>query len=816
VNGQRIGIYDIVGTLARGGTAVVYLARQAALDREVALKRLDLDSSPLLAQRFVREARLAAALDHPNVVTVFDFFEHDAVPYIAMEYVAGGSLRPFVGRLALPQVIRVLEGVLAGLGHAEERGVAHRDLKPENVLLTRRGGVKIADFGIARAYNAVTAQLTSTGSAIGTPAYMAPEQAQNERLGPYTDMYAVGVIAYELLAGRPPFKGSTPVAVLYQHVHAPPPPLDEVAPNTPPRVREWVGWLLAKEPLARPASATEAWEALEEIAVEGVGPYWRRAGAITAPMAPEPPASDAPVADEQPTTADSPPERPTLVDTTDRPAPLDAPDGIPRRRIAAAVAVAVTAGVLGLLLLRSDDAPHSSPSRAATPFDFDGDGREELVLGMPESAARDAPVASGVVVVHEGPGSSDSAVISPNDAGVRGASAGRDQFGGGLASADFNRDGLADLAVGAPGRELVSVVYGTENGLAGGATDQIPASAMGLPETAGRYGVGLAAADFDGNGFGDLVIGAPGPVPVAAGQGVMQIIFGAAGGLQIGRPRAIPPPDDALGDFGNRLRAADVNGDGLLDIVAGAPDRLYEPSAGHLVFCPGKRGGPDACVRVGVTADGGTSSLGIADVDGDDYEDIVQGDGGGERGDGGEVRLWRGGPRGPAARPISIDQDTADVAGRDEPNDGFGTVVDVGDTDPDGHADMLIGAPGENGGAGAVTLVRGAERGWAAVGSEAWHKDLPDVPGTGAPDEHFGSAVGVLQLTDDHQLDLVVIAGGARRLGAAVTVIQGTRGAFAPSEALASRIERLAEQVEPSGINALRIGRPGRQPSSPQ
>ena len=137
MNGQRIGIYEIVRTLARGGTGVVYLARQAALDREVALKRLDLESGPLLAQRFVREAQFAAALDHPNVVTVFDFFEHDGVPYIAMEYVAGGSLRPFVGRLALPQVARVLEGVLAGLAHAEERGVAHRDLKPENVLLTR-------------------------------------------------------------------------------------------------------------------------------------------------------------------------------------------------------------------------------------------------------------------------------------------------------------------------------------------------------------------------------------------------------------------------------------------------------------------------------------------------------------------------------------------------------------------------------------------------------------------------------------------------------------------------------------------------------
>src|SRR5215208_3334682 len=137
---QHVGNYEIVRMLARGGMAVVYLVRQPALDREVVLKRLDLErDDPTLAQRFVREARLAAALDHPNVVTLFDFFEDDGVPYIAMEYVAGGSLRSLVGALELPQVCGVVEGVLAGLRHAEAQGIAHRDLKPENLLLTRRG-----------------------------------------------------------------------------------------------------------------------------------------------------------------------------------------------------------------------------------------------------------------------------------------------------------------------------------------------------------------------------------------------------------------------------------------------------------------------------------------------------------------------------------------------------------------------------------------------------------------------------------------------------------------------------------------------------
>ena len=285
MSAHSVGNYEIVRMLARGGMAVVYLVRQPALDRDVVLKRLDLEGrDPALAQRFVREARLAATLDHPNVVTLFDFFEHDGVPYIAMEYVAGGSLRALVGRLELPQVCGVAEGVLAGLQHAEAQGIAHRDLKPENLLLTRRGNVKIADFGIARAYNALTQRLTAPGMAIGTPAYMAPEQATNDSLGPTTDLYSLGVIVYELLAGRPPFVADTPVGLLYAHVHTRPPPLAALVDPQHAAVAGWVEWLLAKDPAARPQSAAEAWDALEELAVAEMGPYWRRNAAITAPL----------------------------------------------------------------------------------------------------------------------------------------------------------------------------------------------------------------------------------------------------------------------------------------------------------------------------------------------------------------------------------------------------------------------------------------------------------------------------------------------------------------------------------------------------
>jgi serine/threonine protein kinase len=207
---QHIGSYEVLRVLARGGMAVVYLARQPTLDRDVALKRLHLETGdPTVAQRFVREARLAAGLDHPNVVTLYDFFEDDGVAYIAMEYVSGGSLRRLVGRLDLPQVFSVLEGILAGLSHAESRGIAHRDLKPENVLVTNGGTIKIADFGIARAYNALTSSLTADSATIGTPSYMAPEQAagRNDLLDARTDVYGLGSILFEMLAGQPPFVG---------------------------------------------------------------------------------------------------------------------------------------------------------------------------------------------------------------------------------------------------------------------------------------------------------------------------------------------------------------------------------------------------------------------------------------------------------------------------------------------------------------------------------------------------------------------------------------------------------------------------------
>ena len=281
-----IGRYQVIRELGRGGMATVYLARQVDLDRLVALKELRAlrDSDPSLVPRFLREARLAGSLSHPNIVTVHDFFAENGVPVIAMEYLRRGSLRPYVGALSLAQVGGVLEGILAGLAHAEAHGIVHRDLKPENLLVSDDGQrVKIVDFGIAKATNDVRMGtfVTSTGIALGTPNYVAPEQAMAGRVGPWTDLYSVGIVTWELFAGRAPFADTPePMAVLLKQVNEHVPPISEIRRDVHPAISEWVAWLLAKEPTVRPQTAQDAWLHLEARLVEVLGVQWRREAAL--------------------------------------------------------------------------------------------------------------------------------------------------------------------------------------------------------------------------------------------------------------------------------------------------------------------------------------------------------------------------------------------------------------------------------------------------------------------------------------------------------------------------------------------------------
>jgi Protein kinase domain len=282
----NVGPYEVVRKVAEGGMAVVYLAVQPGLDRRVALKELATfpADEPELAARFVHEARLAGSLTHPNIVTTHDFFVHDDRPYIAMEYVERGSLRPFARVLSLAQVGGVLEGTLSALAHAAGQSVVHRDVKPENVLVTSAGGVKLADFGIAKALNTVvTANVrTRRSTTIGTPAYMAPEQALSGEATARSDLYAVGVMAYEMVTGRLPFgtPGDTPMAILLGHMQGDFPPADLVEPTLDPRIARCIERLMAREPADRPQSPDEAWRELEDAFVAILGPFWRRDAAL--------------------------------------------------------------------------------------------------------------------------------------------------------------------------------------------------------------------------------------------------------------------------------------------------------------------------------------------------------------------------------------------------------------------------------------------------------------------------------------------------------------------------------------------------------
>jgi serine/threonine protein kinase len=282
---RMVGRYEILRELGRGGMATVYLARQIDLNRLVALKELAAlrRSDASFAQRFLREARLAGSVTHPNVVTVYDLFEHDGTPYIAMEYAERGSFRPYVGQLSLSQLGGMLEAVLSGLTAAEKQGIVHRDLKPENLLVSEAGRVKISDFGIAKATNSVNTELalTSQGATVGTPNYMAPEQALAQDLGPWTDLYSLGIIAFECFIGLPPY-GDTeePLAVLMRQVNEPIPLVNELDPGIDPRLASWIDWLVEKEPSERPESASQAWDELEDTLIALLGPRWRREAAL--------------------------------------------------------------------------------------------------------------------------------------------------------------------------------------------------------------------------------------------------------------------------------------------------------------------------------------------------------------------------------------------------------------------------------------------------------------------------------------------------------------------------------------------------------
>src|SRR6202142_3456210 len=262
------GRYELEGVVGRGGMAEVFRARDIRLDRIVGVKTLrdDLARDQTFQARFRREAQSAASLNKPSIVAVYDTGEDDdaatgiPVPYIVMEFVDGRTVRDLLQsdhRLLPERSLEIIDGVLGALDYSHESGIVHRDIKPGNVMVTRNGDIKVMDFGIARAMSDNQATMTQTAQVIGTAQYLSPEQARGERVDARSDLYSTGCLMYELLTGRPPFTGDSPVAIAYQHVRENPIPPSVVDPEIPAWADAIVLKAMAKDPAERYQSAAE-------------------------------------------------------------------------------------------------------------------------------------------------------------------------------------------------------------------------------------------------------------------------------------------------------------------------------------------------------------------------------------------------------------------------------------------------------------------------------------------------------------------------------------------------------------------------------
>jgi hypothetical protein len=289
LTGRTLGEFRLLRRLGAGGMGQVYLAEQSSLKRKVAIKLLKTEfaANATALQRFRQEAEAVARVTHANIVQVHAVGESDGLHYMALEYVEGRNLRDYLGRKGPPELsvaLSIMRQVAAALQRAGELGVVHRDIKPENVLVTRKGEVKVADFGLSRCLGGEDQPLniTQSGVTLGTPLYMSPEQVQGKPLDPRSDIYSFGVTCFHLLTGRPPFGGATAFEVALQHVQAEPPSLEAARPDLPPELCRLVQRMMAKSPEARPQNGREVLRELSRI----------RDG-LSTPVATQPPLSGA-------------------------------------------------------------------------------------------------------------------------------------------------------------------------------------------------------------------------------------------------------------------------------------------------------------------------------------------------------------------------------------------------------------------------------------------------------------------------------------------------------------------------------------------
>ena len=263
------GRYTVGQMIGTGGMADVYLGLDTRLNREVAIKvlRRDLAKDPAFVARFRKEALAAGGLNHPGIVAVYDSGEENNSPYIVMELVSGQTLRQKLqaGQLPLSTSLEIIKGILQALDYSHNKGIIHRDIKPSNIMITDSGDIKVMDFGIARATDDIGATLTNTWNVVGTAQYLSPEQATGEMADGRSDLYSLGCLMYELLTGRPPFTGDTPVSVAYQHVSSPLTPASQINPALDTNLDQMLEVVLAKDPNDRYQDAIAMLEDLEHV-----------------------------------------------------------------------------------------------------------------------------------------------------------------------------------------------------------------------------------------------------------------------------------------------------------------------------------------------------------------------------------------------------------------------------------------------------------------------------------------------------------------------------------------------------------------------
>lgn len=278
--GRRLKDYQVLRRLGRGAMAEVYLAEQLSLGRQVALKVLDaeLARDPSFVRRFHHEARAAAALSHAGIVQIYEVGEDGGAHYIAQEYVHGRNLGEVIrsrGSIEPRLVLDILRQTVSALSRAASAGIVHRDIKPENIMLARSGEVKVTDFGLARVQrDGAATNLTQIGVTMGTPLYMSPEQIEGRELDSRSDIYSLGITAYHMLAGAPPFTGDTPLSVAILHLNQAPEPLARRAPRVPARFAAVVERMIAKKPSDRYDDPAALQRELHALAKEGADEGW--------------------------------------------------------------------------------------------------------------------------------------------------------------------------------------------------------------------------------------------------------------------------------------------------------------------------------------------------------------------------------------------------------------------------------------------------------------------------------------------------------------------------------------------------------------